>query len=257
MASTKEMEGTITLNLETLLTPLSILVSAIMISASIFYTFNGGGGISFNSKSKNVASSGGSIENLVKDIGVDTKKFNKCLDNNDYKKEIEKDIADGQEVGISGTPGFIIGNLDDKGNVKGVIIAGAYPFSEFEDKIETYLKGNKPEGEGMEEVTVSIDDDPIQGDKKKAKVALVEFSDYECPFCQKFHKETLDEITQKYVDTGKIIHVYRDFPLSFHEPKASEAAVAANCVKEVAGDDKYFEFGKLYYEHTKSNGEGL
>ncbi|HRO65329.1 MAG TPA: thioredoxin domain-containing protein, partial [Candidatus Dojkabacteria bacterium] len=68
---------------------------------------------------------------------------------------------------------------------------------------------------------------------------------------------TCDQIISGYVDSGEVIYVYRDSPLSFHEPKASEAASAANCVQKVAGNEKFFEFSKLYYERTKSNGEGL
>jgi len=251
MAIQKDSPSTITIDLETLLTPLSILVSAIMISSSILYSFSGNS-VTTKTATQPVASGDGTIASLVSEIDVDVDKFTECIEDNDFTSEIAKDTSDGQAAGITGTPGFVVGTLDKDGNVKGSIISGAQPFAVFKDAIDKAL-----DGDGSEDVTVSIDDDPLKGDKNKAKVALVEFSDYECPFCQRFHTETFDQIISTYVDTGKIVYVYRDFPLSFHEPKASEAASAANCVKEVAGDDKYFEFSKLYYASTKSNGEGL
>ena len=106
-------------------------------------------------------------------------------------------------------------------------------------------------------VTTSIDNDPVLGDKKKAKVAIVEFTDYECPFCKRFHTDTFDALVKDYVDTGKAIIVTRDFPLSFHDPKATEAAALAECVRKEKGDAGYFAFAKSYYQNTLTNGKGL
>ena len=106
-------------------------------------------------------------------------------------------------------------------------------------------------------VIVTIDDDPILGDRKKAKVAIVEFTDYECPFCKRFHAETFDTLVKDYVDTGKAIIVTRDFPLSFHDPIATDAAALAECVRKEKGDKAYFAFSKAYYENTVANGKGL
>ena len=146
----------------------------------------------------------------------------------------------------------MIGLLNEDGEVEGEIVSGAQPFSEFQRVINSYLDGS---AEGS--VTTSVDDDPVKGDVNNAQVAVVEFSDYECPFCQRFHQGAYSDIISNYVDTGDAVFVYRDFPLSFHEPKASEAASAANCIQEIAGDDAYFEYSQLYYERTASNGQGI
>ncbi|MBI2357079.1 thioredoxin domain-containing protein [Candidatus Dojkabacteria bacterium] len=110
-------------------------------------------------------------------------------------------------------------------------------------------------GDGTAKIT--IDDDPYLGDKKKAKVAIVEFSDYECPFCQRHFTETHADLVKNYVDTGKAILVFRDFPLSFHDPKATNAALAAQCVFEQKGNEAYFKFHDLYFTNTVANGEGV
>ena len=104
---------------------------------------------------------------------------------------------------------------------------------------------------------LSIGNDPVLGDRSQAKVAIVEFSDYECPFCKKFHEETHDALVKKYVDTGKAVIVFKDFPLSFHEPMASKEAIAANCVQKLVGDNAYFSYGALLYANTATNGKGM
>mgnify|MGYP003441732062 len=106
-------------------------------------------------------------------------------------------------------------------------------------------------------VTVSLDDDPVMGDKKKAKVAIIEFSDLECPFCKRFHQETHKQLVKEYVETGKAVIVARDFPLSFHDPKATEEAAVAECVRDQKGDAAYFSFTEAVYAATQTNGKGL
>lgn len=249
--ATKEESKSITIDLDVVLIPLSILLSAVMVSASILYTFRDGS-VKKTTTTTTVGAVDSTIESLVEEIEVDTDKFAECVANNDFEDEIQADVSDGQAAGVTGTLGFIVGTLGENGQVEGVIISGAQPYTSFKTELDKQLGGT-----GEKSAKVNIDDDPILGDKNKAKVAIVEFSDFECPFCQKFHNDTFDQLIENYVDKGDVIYVYRDFPLSFHEPKASEAASAANCVQEVAGDEKYFEFSKLYYERTKSNGEGL
>ena len=58
-------------------------------------------------------------------------------------------------------------------------------------------------------------DDPVLG-SPGAPIALVEFTDYQCPYCGQFHRRVLPEIKARYVDTGKVRYIVRDYPLSFH-----------------------------------------
>lgn len=91
---------------------------------------------------------------------------------------------------------------------------------------------------------VSAKYDHILGDLK-APISLIEYSDYECPFCKKFHP-TAKEILKKY--DGKVKWIYRHYPLSFHEPKASEKAMAAECVAKIAGNEAFWQFTDAMYE---------
>lgn len=97
-------------------------------------------------------------------------------------------------------------------------------------------------------VDVSLDDDPVLGDAD-AKVTIVEFSDYECPFCGRYFTQTYPQLKKDYVDTGKVKIVFRDYPLPFHS-NAQKAAEAAECA-----DDQ----GKFWEMHNKlfSNQQSL
>lgn len=105
--------------------------------------------------------------------------------------------------------------------------------------------------------TTSIDDDPIMGDKESAKIAIVEFADFECPYCKRHFEETFGDIKEKYIDTGRAIYVYRDLPLSFHDPAATQEALAGACVQNLAGDTVFFQFHDLIFDKTQGNGSGV
>lgn len=102
---------------------------------------------------------------------------------------------------------------------------------------------------------VSVDDDPILGDEN-AKVTLIDFTDYECPFCKKYFDETFAQIKKDYVDTGKVKYVVRDLPLSFHA-NAPMQAQAAECAREQGGDESYFKYHDEIFKRTTSGGTGL
>jgi protein-disulfide isomerase len=82
---------------------------------------------------------------------------------------------------------------------------------------------------------VPVDDDPALG-PADAPITLIEFSDYQCPFCTKWHDEVYGRLLEEYGD--KVRFVYRDLPLSFHGD-AQSAAEAANCAGEQGA---YWEF---------------
>lgn len=96
-----------------------------------------------------------------------------------------------------------------------------------------------------------IDDDTVKGDAK-APVTIVEFSDYQCPFCTRFY-QTEKQIDEQYVKTGKVKFVYRDFPLSFHQ-NAQKAAEAAECAGE---QGKYWEMHDKLFDNSQADGTGL
>ena len=87
-----------------------------------------------------------------------------------------------------------------------------------------------PTDGGTVSMSSILDDDPFFG-SADAPVTIVEFSDYECPFCGRHATGTFPSIKTKYIDTGKVKYVVRDFPLSFH-PQAQKGAEATDCANE-------------------------
>lgn len=115
-----------------------------------------------------------------------------------------------------------------------------------------------PQAEPAEDTTpkeVSVDDDPVLG-SPNARVTLIEFSDYECPFCKRYFDETYEQVKKEYVDKGVVKIVFRDLPLSFHA-NAPKQAEAAECAREQGGDSVYFNYHDEIFKRTTSNGTGL
>ncbi|MGP1680425.1 MAG: DsbA family protein [Burkholderiales bacterium] len=92
--------------------------------------------------------------------------------------------------------------------------------------------------------------DHIRGDLA-APVTLIEYSDFECPFCKRFHstaKRLVDE------SSGRLKWVYRHFPLDeLHPGKARKEAVASECAAEIGGNDAFWKFADRFFELTPSN----
>ena len=93
---------------------------------------------------------------------------------------------------------------------------------------------------------VSMDDDYIRG-QVDAKVTMIEFSDFQCPFCERFYRETLPLIDKEYIQTGKVRMIYRDYPLHGVHKDAQKAAEAAQCAGE---QGKFWEMhDKIFANH--------
>lgn len=258
--------------------PSTILIGSIIISLSILIS---GGVIKlkkpFGTTATPTASAppvaGATLKekllSLASSQGLDADKFNNCLDENKFDAEIKKDIADAQTAGVSGTPGFIIGKSTSDGNIQGVKISGAYPYDTFKQVLDKTALGTSPEDviasfseeikaqEGVGLGKASVDDDPVLGDKG-APVTIIEFSDYECPFCKRHFLQTFPSLKTNYIDTGKVKLVFRDFiAVPSHNPAATTEAVAAQCVKDQKGDEAYFKFHDEIYSKTTANGGGI
>ncbi len=89
--------------------------------------------------------------------------------------------------------------------------------------------------------------DNVRGNKN-AKIALIEYSDIDCPFCKQFHSTAI-EILKQY--EGEVMWVHRDFPIDSLHPEASKKAIAAACVSQLSGNDSYWKFIDILYERAE------
>jgi protein-disulfide isomerase len=81
-----------------------------------------------------------------------------------------------------------------------------------------------------------------------APVTIVEYSDYQCPFCQRHHSETLPQLIENYVDTGRVYYIFKDYPIANLHPLAYRLHEAALCAGEAGDSDAYWDAHDLFFE---------
>ncbi len=181
-----------------------------------------------------------SMKALAKTLGMDTNKFNQCLDGGTYATRVADEQKVGQNLGVSGTPSFFI---------NGLLIVGAQPQSSFEAVIEAELKNGggaaeaKKLGEDGKRNVLSYGVGPVKG-ATNAKIKIVEFTDFECPYCERAFP-AIEALMKKY--EGKISLEYRSFPLPFH-PLAQKAAEGALCAND---QGKFWEMHDTMFTASK------
>lgn len=100
------------------------------------------------------------------------------------------------------------------------------------------------------EVLLNVDGAPSKGEPR-AKLTVVEFSDYECPFCARYARETWPLLEREYVKTAKVKYVFRDFPLPTLHKQAMKAHEAAHCAGE---QSKYWDMHDLLFANSPAIG---
>ncbi len=118
-------------------------------------------------------------------------------------------------------------------------------------EIKAFLQGSAaPSNLPPPNLTASVDDNPFKGDKN-AKLTLIEFSDYQCPFCARHFRETLPQLEREYINAGKVKYVFRDFPIESIHRDAFKAAEAANCAGE---QGKYWQMHDRLFQNQNQLG---
>lgn len=101
----------------------------------------------------------------------------------------------------------------------------------------------------LEKVAAVTSEDHVRGNPN-ADVVIVEYSDFECPFCKSFHP-TMQRVMDEY--GNKVAWVYRHFPLDSIHSQARVEAVASECAAEQGGNDAFWKFTDRFFELTPSN----
>jgi len=164
-------------------------------------------------------------------IGLDAEKFTSCLNSGKYVQRISADENEGTTAGVEGTPTTF---------VNGTVISGAQPYTNIKATIDAALAGTK----GTAAVPPLRDSDHVRG-KKDAKVLMIEYTDFECPFCQRFHPTTKQALTE-YGD--QVAHVIRHYPLRSIHPSAQKLAEGAECAAELGGNEAFWNYADAVFQ---------
>jgi len=134
------------------------------------------------------------------------------------------------------------------------LIAAAIFFSGGGTTAPTAVVGNPTNEQAQAGPVRPVDeDDHIRGNPN-APIVIVEYSDYDCPFCKSFH-ETMNTVMDEYGATGQVAWVYRHFPIEQLHPNALSIALAAECVADLGGNDAFWTFSDLVFEEREINAQ--
>jgi len=164
-------------------------------------------------------------------LGLDKDALQSCLESGRHQQAVLSNLAEGQSLGATGTPTFFI---------NGYPLVGARPYEQFELGIalaaagrlaDAYAQVPTPTPRPADQILTG--DSAVQG-SADAPVLMIEYSDYQCPYCGRYTVETFSRLKKEYIDTGIVRYVFKDFPLGFHA-QAQIAAHAARCAGDQGG----------------------
>jgi len=192
----------------------------------------------------------------AEELGVAHADFANCLAEKRYAEAVDADFSLGQTRGVNSTPSFFLNNQP---------VIGAYPLDYFNQAIAAIAAGNtvaaQPETAPQEPAikptpaTIVMDNIGSEMGDPNAPVTIVEYTDYQCPYCVRHATETLPRIISELVDTGRVRYIVKDFPLDNIHPEARSAAVAARCAGE---QNAYWEMhDELFARQQEWDGLGL
>lgn len=167
--------------------------------------------------------------NIATSLGADGDEFYSCLSSERYDGAVQTNLNEGLNLGLRGTPSFYI---------NGFPVQGAQPFELFQYAFDLALKGTLADAYEQQPtptpaapagpLNVPLDDEPTIGDPN-APIVIIEYTDFQCPYCSRHFAETFPVLLQNFVNTGQVRYVFKDFPLTSIHPQAMGAAEAARC----------------------------
>jgi protein-disulfide isomerase len=187
---------------------------------------------------------------LAEQTGIDMAVYEACMTSHEMQSVVQERVDAAFARGFNATPSFQVVRSTDNAIFE---VIGAQPYEQFAGIVDAALAGEmpvaaapqpeQPQQEGIpfwataegwqpdpDRPGYNMAGDEYRGDVN-APLTVIEFSDFQCPFCGRHNAETQPALDEKYVDTGKVLWVYKHFPLNIH-PQAPAAGVAAECGAE-------------------------
>jgi protein-disulfide isomerase len=163
--------------------------------------------------------------------GADEDRLITCMNSGEKKAVVDADTTQGDTAGVTGTPAFFI---------NGRLLAGAYPFEEFKTVIDEELAGTADAT--VVRIPVELGNASAVG-PANAPVTIIEFSDFQCPFCGRSFP-TVKQILDEYGDDVRF--AYKHYPLISIHPRAQKTAEASECARD---QGKFWEFHDALFEN--------
>ncbi len=174
---------------------------------------------------------------IAQALGVDTAKYQSCVDAKTYQPKIDADAAEAAKIGGQGTPYTVVYDTKTK---KALPISGALPY----EQLKAAIAAVNTQGETGLAMKAPSASDHIIG-SPTAPIVLVEYSDFQCPYCKMIHPSLKQIVSES---NGGVAWVYRDFPLYQIHPEAENSANAAECIAAQLGNDAFWKFGDAIFE---------
>ena len=202
---------------------------------------------------------------LAGEAGADVTLYTPCLADSAIAEQVKASLTEGEALNFTGTPSFNF-VVEETGDAYQLV--GAQPYDTFNNWFTTIADGGSPvdpaaaqaqqEGQGeipLWAVPENWADNPNQpgvnlaGDfwrgNPDALITVIEFSDFQCPFCQRHTLETQPILDEQFVDTGDVMWIFKHFPVQSTHPFAFPAAIFAQCVGE---QGQFWEVHDLLFE---------
>ena len=192
------------------------------------------------------------MKSTAQDMGLDSDAFNACMDDQQTLETVKQDYFEARDLEFHDLPGVVVG---------GHVIQDGVSADQLDTIIDALLQ--KEETGSLPETVITVTPSPtpdtdfepetvsVMG-SPDATVTIVEFTDFQCPFCQRYTQQTLPQIKEDYVATGKVRYVLKHFPLTRIHPQAVPAAIASECAGE---QGKFWEMhDKLFDEQQQWSG---
>ncbi len=224
---------------KTLLSLLLLAVFGLGFAAGFFYARKDPGSHTKVSEKSSFKVGKYDLSEVLAALGVDTEKARACLDSNKYRDKVNNQLQEGADAGIRGTPG---GVLYDRQTNKMVAVPGAVPAGTLAQLLSD-LKNGKNDPQAPKVQAPDPEKDHWRG-SKDARYVLIEYSDFECPYCQRFHP-TAKQFEQENED---VAWVYRHFPIRTIHPDAQKLAELSECVVEQKGPEGFWQFSDMVFE---------
>ena len=201
---------------------------------------------------------------MAQELGADPTQYGSCVANSETQlARVNESLSEAQSLGFTGTPSFRIVR-EETGDT--FSLTGAQPYDTFSEWIETIAAGGTPQGAAQAQqqqqqqqqgegglpywaTAEGLAPDPdrpgftVAGDMYKgssdAPIVIVEFSDFQCPYCSQHALTTQPILDEVFVNNGEVMWVFKHFPIENIHPFAISASVAAECA---AGQEAFWDF---------------